>query len=60
MPGGGEIGMRVFMVFAMCGLLAGCGLMARKEREEAFAAAKAQRAAKGEFPVAGPQYLLDP
>ena len=54
--------MRIFLVLGLCGLLAGCGLMARKEREEQQAAAKAQSDAamadcESKFPQGGKQYV---
>jgi hypothetical protein len=49
-------------VLGLCALLAGCGLMARKEREEQQAAAKAAMAQKMEacdqqFPADAKRYV---
>jgi hypothetical protein len=54
--------MRIFLVLGLCALLAGCGLMARKEREEQQAAAKAQSDAamaecEVQFPKGGKRYI---
>ncbi len=37
--------MRIFGIVALCAAVGGCGLAARKERQEAFAAAQAQQQA---------------
>jgi hypothetical protein len=54
--------MRVSVVLGLCCLLAGCGLMARKEREEQQASAKAQSDAamadcEVQFPKGGKRYI---
>jgi hypothetical protein len=54
--------MRVLVVLGLCCLLAGCGLMARKEREEQQASAKAQSDAamadcEVQFPKGGKRYI---
>jgi hypothetical protein len=54
--------MRIVVVLGLCVILAGCGLMARKEHEEQQAAAKAQSDAamadcETQFPKGGKRYI---
>ena len=54
--------MRIFVVLGLCAVLGGCGLIARKEREDQISAAKASMeegfaACKTQYPEGSKQYV---